>query len=93
MHGDKYDYSKVDYRGCKSSIKIICPIHGEFEQIATSHLSGRGCRICGFRNKDTNYFIQEAKKVHGDKYDYSKVDYKESKQEVIIICPEHGEFK
>lgn len=46
VHGNKYDYSKVIYTGIKSKIKIICPIHNEFEQVTETHLEGSGCPIC-----------------------------------------------
>ena len=42
--------------------------------------------------KETEQFIEEARKVHGDKYDYSKADYQGGRVKVCIICPEHGEF-
>lgn len=97
IHGDKYDYSKVDYKNGRGEVVIICPIHGEFKQIAKSHLRGRGCRECGRLGStklksNTQDFISKAQKVHGSKYDYSKVDYKARDKEVCIICPIHGEF-
>jgi hypothetical protein len=98
-HGDKYDYSLVNYIDSKSKVKIICPIHGEFEQAAVSHVRGKGCKQCGtntVRNKlkfDINKFIDNAKKTHGDKYDYSLVEYFNSHTKVKIICPIHGEFE
>lgn len=98
IHGDKYDYSKVQYINMHTKVCIICPEHGEFWQIPNSHLSGRACPKCSterahalFR-KSTEQFIEEAKKVHGDKYDYSKVEYIGNKEKICIICPEHGEF-
>ena len=94
VHGNKYDYSKVEYVGMLAKVTIICPIHGEFEQRADSHLSGYGCRYCSRSAKNTTEsFIKAAIDVHGNKYDYSKVDYVNSKTKVTIICPTHGEFK
>jgi len=93
VHGDKYDYSKVEYINALKKICIICPEHGEFWQTPNSHLSGKGCPKCsGIIKKTTEEFIAEAHKVHGDKYDYSKVEYVNNKTKVCIICPEHGEF-
>lgn len=46
VHGNKYDYSKVKYKGSQTNVKIICPIHGEFMQRPNNHLSGRGCSYC-----------------------------------------------
>lgn len=98
VHGDKYDYSKVVYVDNKTKVCIICPIHGEFWQTPHAHLSGQGCRKCGYidnhinATKTTLSFIKEARAVHGDLYDYSLVDYKNNKTDVRIICPIHGEF-
>lgn len=98
IHGNKYDYSKVEYTNSRTKVCIICPKHGEFWQKAGTHLEGHGCPLCGNENTtkskklDTQKFIEKAKKVHGDKYDYSKVNYINSKTKVCIICPEHGEF-
>jgi len=94
IHKNKYDYSKVDYLSNKEKIKIICPIHGEFEQRADIHLFGQGCPKCANTQitSTTEEFIIKAQLIHGNKYDYSKVDYINSKKHVIIICPIHGEF-
>lgn len=94
IHGDKYDYSLVEYKKAHDLVKIICPEHGRFEQRAYSHLHGFGCAKCGGRFKsDTKYFIQKARKVHGDKYDYSLVEYSGNKKKVKIICSEHDVFE
>jgi len=99
IHGDKYDYSLVNYKGTSTQIKIICSKHGEFKQTPVNHLSGSGCYDCGNiesskkRTKSTTQFIKDAKKLHGNKYDYSLVEYKSSTKKIKIICPIHGEFK
>lgn len=94
VHGDKYDYSKVDYEDNRANVCIICLKHGEFYQKPYKHLMGRGCPKCGGSAKSsTKEFIEKAKKIHGNKYDYSKVDYKDNNTKVTIICPEHGEFE
>ena len=94
VHGDKYDYSKVRYNNSKEKVIIICPKHGDFLQRPNSHLNGSGCPYCcDFNHKYTkDDFIEKARKVHGDKYDYSKVEYINNSTKVCIICPEHGEF-
>ena len=98
VHGDKYDYSKVEYIDNSTKVCIICPEHGEFWQKPNYHLSGRGCTLCGQdsrKNKislNTQKFIERSMEVHGDKYDYSKVNYVNNHTKVCIICPEHGEF-
>ena len=98
IHGNKYDYSKVEYKNANTKVCIICPEHGEFWQTPNSHLNWRGCPKCGNLKKGQNKklttkeFIEKAKEIHGDRYDYSKVNYVNSKTPVCIICPEHGEF-
>ena len=92
IHNNKYDYSKVEYKGVHEKVCIICPEHGEFWQSPHCHLDGFGCRICSNTFMDTNLFVEKSRKIHGDKYDYSKVDYVNNHTKVCIICPEHGEF-
>ena len=98
VHGEKYDYSKVNYINAKTKICIICNKHGEFYQKPEVHLNGCGCQKCGaeklhiIKSDTTNNFIEKAKKVHGNRYDYSKVEYYNYFKKVCIICPEHGEF-
>ena len=93
IHGQKYNYSKVVYRNNKHPIIIICPIHGDFEQIPSSHLSGKGCIVCaGVYLCDTEGFVVKANKVHNGVYNYTKTHYINAKTKVIIICPLHGEF-
>lgn len=87
IHNFKYDYSKVVYLNMKSNIKIICPIHGEFAQIAEGHLSGRGCIKCAGKYKPTLLeFIDVAKSVHKDKYDYSEFLYVNKDKVGVIKC-------
>ena len=95
VHGNKYDYSKVQYTDNQSRVIIICPDHGRFEQDPSNHLQGKGCRKCYVEaaTKTTEQFIADAKKVHGNKYDYSKVEYMNYAVKVTIICPEHGDFE
>jgi len=93
-HGDKYNYSLVQYKNNRTKVKIICPIHGIFEQRAGSHLQGNGCPKCGGTiKKSTQQFINDAKEIHNNKYDYSLVQYKNAKTKIKIICPVHGMFK
>jgi 5S rRNA maturation endonuclease (ribonuclease M5) len=96
VHGDKFDYSKVKYMNALSKVIIICKIdnHGEFLQKPTQHLY-YGCPRCSKNMKKTNeMFIKDSIKVHGDKYNYSKVKYINALSKVIIICKidDHGEF-
>lgn len=98
VHGDKYDYSKSLYLGSREKIEIICPLHGSFFQLATNHLSGKGCKECSkiqvIKNQSSNTedFINKARNVHGDIYDYSLVNYKNNHTQVEIICFKHGSF-
>lgn len=98
IHGDKYDYSKVEYAGSKVKVCIICPEHGEFMQRPDHHLSGHGCPPCGIREqqnsrtKTNETFIKDATEKHKGRYDYSKANYTKVNEKVCIICPVHGEF-
>ena len=103
VHGDKYDYSKVDYQGNKHKVTIICPIHGEFTQFAGSHLRGSGCSKCtvgyqvfdrsgGVLKIDKEMFLKQSKESHTINYDYSKVSFVGNQEKVCIVCPTHGEF-
>ena len=98
IHGNKYDYSKVEYKGLRNRVCIICPEHGEFWQTPEKHLLGRDCRLCANKKisrarKDTlEDFLRKAKAKYGDKYDYSKVNYVNSTTKVEIICKKHGSF-
>jgi hypothetical protein len=97
-HGDKYDYSRVEYNGSNTKVCIICSVHGEFHQLPSNHLSGKECLKCSYERRGENLtssnqkFITKAQKKHGDKYEYSKIKYINAKIKVCIICPKHGEF-
>ena len=99
VHGDKYDYSKVNYVNNKTKVCIICPKHGEFWQIPSSHLRGIGCNKCGIEKRSkaqtltTEEFIEKAREKHGGKYDYSRTVYNGCYGKVKIICPIHGEYE
>jgi hypothetical protein len=96
IHGDTYNYSKVEYKNAHDKIIIICKIHGEFEKSPNGHLSGYGCNKCVDRTKrksNIEEFVKKAKLIHKDKYDYSKVNYINCKTLITIICKEHGEFE
>jgi len=98
IHTNKYDYSLVQYNNSLKAVKIICPEHGEFKQTPKNHLK-YGCIKCGIKlnaNKSRltlKEFISDSKLVHGDKYDYSKVNYDNCMKKVSIICSNHGDFK
>ncbi len=92
-HHNKYDYSKVEYKAAKVKVSIICPVHGEFSQAPDGHVNGAGCPKCsGVHRYNTDEWIEKIKKIHGDRYDYSKVEYVKNSSKICIICKEHGEF-
>ena len=96
VHSDKYDYSKVKYVNNATKVCIICnePEHGEFWQTPSAHINGQGCPKCGgCYTPTTEEWIVSAHKVHGDKYNYSKVKYVNNYTKVCIICPKHSEFE
>ena len=92
VHGEKYDYSKVTFTRIHDKVKIICPIHGEFEQSAYNHSEGAGCRRCA-HTKDNEEFKQKLISIYGDKYDFSLVEWNGRDAKVKIICPIHGEVE
>ena len=93
VHNNKYDYSKVNYINGRTKVTIICSKHGEFWQEPRHHLKGCNCPKCSNVHKPSNEeFIEKARKIHGGKYDYSKVEYKKAIEKVCVICPIHGEF-
>lgn len=92
-HGDKYDYSKVNYTNNSTKVTIICPMHGEFLQAPANHYKS-GCIKCSGRARSTTEeFITKATKVHKEIYDYNKVKYINGKTKVTITCQVHGDFE
>lgn len=95
-HNHKYDYSRVEYKKITDKVVIICPIHGEFYQVARDHYRGRGCPKCGIKKRSTSHtlskeeFIKRAKEKFGETYDFDSIDYVNTKTKVKIYCPEHG---
>jgi DNA-directed RNA polymerase subunit M/transcription elongation factor TFIIS len=98
-HGDKYIYDESSYIGMRGKVRIYCPIHGVFEQIAIAHAKGSECNLCGndkiarTLTYDLNTVLDKFRNTHGDKYDYSLVKYVSASSKVKIICPEHGIFE
>ena len=97
-HGDKFDYSLVEYKNIDTNVKIICKEHGIFEQTPYNHIKGNQCPQCSIKEHPNLQYTEHSKiisdfiKQHGDTYDYSKVIYKGAFSKVKIICREHGEF-
>lgn len=94
IHGCRYDYRLVNYKGSKVNIEITCDQHGEFWQNPSAHLKGHGCPSCvGLKKASNVTFADKARLIHGDKYDYSRVNYKNKNSKVIVICHQHGDFE
>lgn len=93
VHGNKYLYTEVNYINNSTKVRLVCSIHGVFDQEPASHMRGRGCPKCGGRQVlTTEDFIERARKVHKDTYDYSLVTYTNTSSKVSILCKEHGVF-
>ena len=93
VHGNKYDYSDVVYVNAKIKVKILCPIHGEFQQTPDSHTNMCGCPQCNPRHSQSLLeFINNATRIHNNKYDYETVQYINSKTHVNVTCKIHGIF-
>lgn len=106
-HGIRYDYSKVNYRNSATKVIIVCQKHGEFSQTPVNHLQMKGCPRCGkkmssikgyigtikkFSKDGFVKFVNKAKIVHGDKYNYSESSYVNSYTKIQILCHKHQEF-
>lgn len=100
VHGDKFTYIEETYKGSQKRLTIICPIHGKFEQVATTHLQSKhGCAKCGVeasadeRSLGQEGFLKKAREVHGDRYCYDKAVFRSLNYKVVVICRIHGEFE
>ena len=100
VHGDRYGYGRAVYTHSLDKIIITCKKHGDFEQTPSHHLTGSGCAKCGFEEmaakntqKAKDDFIEKARAVHGDRYNYDRVVYIASKRKVKITCKAHGIFE
>jgi hypothetical protein len=98
-HDDKYDYSITFYKKWNKKINIRCKKHGVFSKIPAKHIQGEGCPKCATEKRGSGNalskfeFINKANIIHNGKYNYSLVNYINSRIKIKIICPEHGEYK
>jgi hypothetical protein len=97
VHGDRYDYSKVEYKNANEKVTIICKVHGEFQQVPYHHLQSQNCMKCSLIRvcKDPAIpakFILDATRIHAGKYTYGTIDFVNMKRKVMITCPAHGLF-
>lgn len=93
-HNGKYKYDKVEYKDPYTNVCIVCPKHGDFSQTPSTHLMGCGCKEC-MKEKfaiDQDVFIDRIRGIFGDKYDLSKIVYKNNREKVTLSCKVHGEF-
>ena len=96
IHNNYYDYSLVIFKNVRDRIKIICPKHGIFEQVASNHLHNKNkCFHCLTESKrlTNEEFIKKSNIIHNNKYDYSVTNYINCLNNVKIICPLHGVFE
>lgn len=98
IHGNKFDYSKVNYINYNNVVTIGCSIHGFFEQRVADHLAGHGCQECGkesrakINRKDLSTVLKDFYLIHGKLFGYQKVKYINTNTKVEIECKEHGYF-
>ena len=95
VHKNFYSYPGIVYHNNRTPIDIVCPVHGVFKQTPAAHMQGVGCPPCGNLRKSHSQvsFLEAAKGVHGDLYDYSRVEYKGSGRKITITCKKHGDFQ
>ena len=91
IHNGKYNYNKSTYKGYNEKVCIICPIHGEFWQTPSLHISQKcGCPKCANKNKELNEVIEKCIEIHGDKYDYSLIESPILSKKQKIKCKNCG---
>lgn len=97
-HGDRYSYEAVRYVRSRACVTVTCRVHGDFQITPNSHMCGSGCPACGQLKRARTYsgglprFIEKAKALHGERFDYSASVYRGSSEKLEILCAEHGSF-
>ena len=98
--GDRFDYSEVQYTKTDTPVKLICSVHGSFTIQPKNHLrSEYGCPHCAKEGMTAKMLLSwddvlvRLKAVHGDRYDYSRVEYSGMFNPITIVCKDHGEFQ
>lgn len=99
IHDNYYSYELVKkWNNIGEKIDIICPIHGKVKVVLRNHLAGMKCRKCANdlihiqQRNSTKDILNRVKEIHGNRYDYSKIDYKGMFYPIEVICKEHGSF-
>lgn len=99
VHGDRYCYKSMDYKGGGLKVEIVCKEHGSFMQTPGNHAAGHGCRKCSTRENPASARMGQAdaiagfRSIHGDRYSYASVIYERSSAPVVVTCRVHGDFK
>lgn len=101
VHANKYTYSRLSASPNGTLLHATCPTHGEFTQLAKTHLRGGGCYLCGREavavKKRTPFqvAVAKARKVHGERFQYLRVSFEEpdSKATIHYTCAQHGELQ
>lgn len=81
VHPLFYNFDQVEYISAKIKVKVICQKHGDFYATPDNLMQGKGCKLCGYESnsklqtKSFQDFVDEAKKLYGDKYLYNKENY------------------
>lgn len=97
-HRNRYTYIS-DFSKPTDRIKILCDDHGIFETSVADHIKGRRCKKCYHQHLKSEYrlsdqeVIRKSKKAHGNKYDYSRMNYTGAANKISILCPAHGLFE
>lgn len=92
IHKNRYRYDKTVYDGSHNNVIITCLKHGDFIQIATNHLIGKGCLKCSYDDSKVFDFFEIVNLVHENKYTYYD-DYINMRSKIDIMCPKHGIFR
>lgn len=86
VHGDKYDYSKTEFKNSRSKVIVTCPSHGDFEVLPTNLVKGRGCPKCADKSWTQEEFINKGKEIHGNQFNYDLVKFEGFKNRVTLKC-------
>jgi len=87
-----YKYKLDEYNNNKQKIEIECDNKHIFEMSISQHLKGYGCPYCAGYKKTKSDILYEINKKHNFKYKYTDFNYDKLEDEILIICPVHGEF-
>ena len=87
-------FDKSIYNGYSTNMVVTCKVHGDIivnsKSLLKNEINETGCVKCA--QITTSDIIDRFINVHGNRYNYSKVKYKGSKEKIIIICSTHGDF-